>query len=123
MKIGIRFPDSDFRVTISKFLELFISNGSHFDPAQVKLSPANRNLELRYRIVKAFNASAPSIYWITQNGFGYDQDWNAEGHIRIETAHVFLGREVDEYFLEVEGYDDHKFHWVDTALRNGVKVI
>jgi hypothetical protein len=106
MKIGIYFGDNDFWRTITKFLEI-LEEGVDNHHAY------NITVEKRYtkeHIVKAFNEIASGIYWLSQNGFTYQTDWDAKPYLQLDISNVYIDAEVDEQLKED---NNGEFHFIE----------
>jgi hypothetical protein len=104
-KIGIRFSDNDFGITIKSFLEIYYNarKSWYLDEEEVD----------KKSIVEIFNKSAHGIYWVCQNRLIYQPEWDAAKYIQIEEKSVFFDKEVDEYIEKVDGWDNCEFFILD----------
>jgi hypothetical protein len=126
MKVGVKFGDNDFYCTLQAFMQSAVDAYNRTDHERDKRRGddtfINRMLT-KERIVKLFNALAPGLYLLHQNQFTYEGLPNPEKYLRIETKHVFLGDEVDQYVKERGEWDNGEFQWVDLGVDNTINCI
>ncbi len=75
------FRDNDFSKTLGSFLNLLKQSGIEITDKR--------------QVVILFNNLAPGLYWLYQNRFAYDENWNASAYLRITENSVYFDDEVD----------------------------
>ena len=103
LKIGIYFGDNDFWRTSEAFLKVLKSGELNHHADANKLTLKERYT--KQRIVNLFNKIGESLYWINQNGFSYDLQWNASEYLQIDLDDVYLDEEIKE-LLKSKDYDN-----------------
>ncbi len=90
MKIAIRFGDNDFWLTFIETLKLF----NNYIKTTMK-TPSKEE------VVEFLNNNLTSVYWVKQNKYEYNLDWDAESYLKIKRSQVFFDDEAD-YIIETD---------------------
>ena len=88
MRLLINFGDNDFYVTFTETLELF---KNYTVAANIDYGDITKKM-----VVDFFNENTERVYWVLQNKYEYDLDWDASSYLRIFTDDVFLGDSVSD---------------------------
>jgi hypothetical protein len=130
MKVGIRFSDNDFYITLQRFMQHLVDAYNERDDERDNRSdrlPFVERVLTKKRIVKLFNSLSVGFYWLYQNRFRYNQDQENSSHLQeylqIEIANVYLGDEVDQYIKSSNGWDNGEFQYVDIGGDNEINCI
>lgn len=104
-KLGIRFNDRDFNVTITNFLKLFGENVWYSECTFTKTD-----------IMELFNQCAGSIYWISQNGGCYKDKYNkipVYKYLTITEKNVYMDDEVTDFLKENDECYNGEFFYIE----------
>lgn len=116
MKVGIYFSDNDFHYTLEAFMESLINVYRNHDSVQDKRRgavPFSERMFTKEHIVILFNTLALGLYYLHQNQFRYNGLETSSDYLRIDTKHVFLGNEVDQYIKDHDGWANGEFQYID----------
>ncbi len=113
MKIGIYFGDNDFWKTITSFLYILQKSSENHHANEL-------TLEERFtkeRIVTLYNNMVPSLYWLAQNGYSYELDWDAAAYLAtISIENIYINNEVD---VMLQQNNNGEFHYITLQENTG----
>jgi hypothetical protein len=87
MRILIDFGDNDFYVTFTETLRLF---NNYIKTKNIKDKEITKEL-----IIDFFNENTDKVYWVLQNEFKYNTNWNAKSYLKIGKGHIYLEDDID----------------------------